>query len=179
MARVLQNAFAIFFKRNFMTVTRQNKILIILILITINFSCQPEAKQSPPSSDYEILNADIAFSDMSRQLGMKKAFLQYIDNEGTLLRPDHLPLVGADAIDYISALSDTGYTLSWKPVKAEMSKSGDIGYTYGIYELKLPDTVFRGTYVNIWKKEKDGEWKFVLNSNNPGLNERSGSGTKD
>jgi ketosteroid isomerase-like protein len=142
-----------------------------LIILVINFSCQTKNQNPHQSSNYEILNADIAFSDMSRQVGMKKAFLQYIDNEGTLLRPDHLPFVGADAIDYISALSDTGYTLSWKPLKAEMAKSGDLGYTYGVYELKLPDTVFRGTYINIWKKENDGEWKFVLNSSNPGLGE--------
>jgi ketosteroid isomerase-like protein len=80
-----------------------------------------------------------------------------------------MPVVGADAIDLLSVLSDTAYTLSWKPLKAEISKSGDIGYTYGIYELILPDTTLNGTYVNIWKKENDGEWKFVLNSNNSGL----------
>jgi ketosteroid isomerase-like protein len=172
MARVLQNAFAIFFKKEFMIVTRHIKILIILLLVVgINFCCQTSIKKNDQTSDYEILNADIAFSDMSRQVGMKKAFLQYINNEGVLLRPDHLPLEGADAIDYISALRDTGYTLSWKPLKAEMAKSGELGYTYGIYELKLPDTVFRGTYVNIWKKQSDGEWKFVLNSSNPGLGE--------
>ncbi|HUZ60563.1 MAG TPA: hypothetical protein VMU83_17460 [Hanamia sp.] len=100
---------------------------------------------------------------------MKKAFLQYIDNEGVLLRPDHLPIIGADAIDYISILSDTAYKLSWRPMHAVIAKSGDIGYSYGTYQLKINDTTLTGTYVNIWKKESDGEWKFVLNSNNPGL----------
>lgn len=107
---------------------------------------------------------------MSRQVGMKKAFLQCIDNEGTLLRPGHPPLIGADAIDFISVLSDTAYTLSWSPMHAQIAKSGDLGYTYGTYELKLKDSIIKGTYVNIWKKENDGEWKFVLNSDNPGLN---------
>ena len=145
------------------------KIYLFIFIILISFSCQTKTSNSNRSSDYEILNADIAFSDMSRQVGMKKAFLQYIDNEGTLLRPDHLPITGAEAIDFISALSDTGFTLSWKPMKAHIAASGEIGYSYGIYELKLRDTIIRGTYVNVWKKENDGEWKFVLNSNNPGL----------
>jgi ketosteroid isomerase-like protein len=54
-------------------------------------------------------------------------------------------------------------------MKAEIARSGDLGYSYGIYELILPDTTLRGTYVNIWKKQNNGEWKFVLNSNNAGL----------
>lgn len=143
-------------------------ILLLLFLIVFT-SCNWQNQSSINSSSDEVLNADIAFSDMSRQVGMKKAFLQYIDNEGTLLRPDHLPLVGADAIDFISILSDTAYTLSWNPMHAQIAKSGDLGYTYGTYQLILKDSIIKGTYVNIWKKEKDGEWKFVLNSGNPGL----------
>lgn len=132
-------------------------------------SCNTRQVPGNQSSKAEMMQADIAFSDMCRQVGMKKAFLQYIDNEGTLLRPDHLPIVGADAINYISLLSDTAYILSWKPSHAEVAASGDLGFTYGIYKLVMPDTTFTGTYVNIWKKENDGEWKFVVNSNNPGL----------
>lgn len=143
--------------------------ILLLLFFMVFISCNWQNQSSIKSSSDEVLNADIAFSDMSRQVGMKKAFLQYIDNEGTLLRPDHLPLVGADAIDFISILSDTAYTLSWNPMNAQIAKSGDLGYTFGTYQLILKDSIIKGTYVNIWKKEKDGEWKFVLNSGNPGL----------
>src|SRR6185437_12160022 len=149
----------------------QKKILFTygLFFLTMAFYSCNEKKENPqPTSTQEIINADLAFSDMCRQVGMKKAFLQYIDNEGTLLRPDHFPIIGADAINYISQLSDTAYTLSWRPSNAEIAASGDLGYTFGIFKLQLPDTTFSGTYVNIWKKEKDGECKFVLNSDNPG-----------
>jgi ketosteroid isomerase-like protein len=30
----------------------------------------------------------------------------------------------------------------------------------------------KGTYVNIWKKERDGQWKFIVNSNNPGVSNK-------
>jgi ketosteroid isomerase-like protein len=144
-------------------------IIFSLIVATSFISCNWQNESKNTSTANDIINADVAFSNMSRQIGMKKAFLQYIDNEGILLRPGHLPIVGADAIDYISMLSDTAYTLSWKPSHAEIAKSGELGYSYGIYELKLGDTTLSGTYVNIWKKENDGEWKFVLNSDNPGV----------
>lgn len=137
----------------------------------IILSCNEKKELKEPPSTQDMISADLAFSDMCYQVGMKKAFLQFIDDEGTLLRPDHLPIVGAEAINYISFLSDTSYKLSWKPDHAEISTSGELGYTYGTFKLQLPDTTLTGTYVNIWKKEKDGEWKFVLNSDNPGTEE--------
>ena len=157
--------------------TRKKIILFVtffLITTVLAVSCDNltpsfnQKKISPPSAD-EVLNADLAFSDMSRHVGMKKAFIEYISDEGVLLRPGHLPLRGADAIDFLSQLSDSDYTLTWKPSRGEISKSGDLGYTYGVYELSTADTVYKGTYVSIWKKQSDGSWKFVLDSGNEGI----------
>ena len=63
------------------------------------------------------------------------------------------------------------FSLTWAPVKAEMASSGDLGYTYGNYELKSRDKdgkfVTRyGKYASIWKKQKDGSWKVVLDMGN-------------
>ena len=143
-------------------------VFLFLITTSVFISCDLQNKNSPASTE-DILNADIEFSDMSRQVGMKKAFLEYIDNEGVLLRTDSRPITGADAIDYLSLLSDTSYTLTWRPSRAEMSQSGDLGFTYVIYTLTFRDTIFKGTYINAWKKENTGEWKLLLNSNNPGI----------
>ena len=135
-------------------------------------ACDTETKIVKKNASAEVLiQEDIAFSDMSRQLGMKKAFLEYIDNEGVLLRQDHLPIVGADAIDFLSSINDTAFVLTWKPSKAEIASSGDLGFTYGIYELKTNDMSYKGTYVTIWKKHPDGSWKFVLDSGNEGITE--------
>lgn len=141
---------------------------LLFITASVFISCDLQNKNSRPSTE-DILNADLEFSDMSRQVGMKKAFLEYIDNEGVLLRPDSRPITGADAIDYLSLLNDTSYRLTWRPSRAQISKSEDIGFTYGVYTLTFPDTTFQGTYINIWKKESTGEWKLLLNSNNPGI----------
>ncbi|HXS57839.1 MAG TPA: DUF4440 domain-containing protein [Hanamia sp.] len=143
---------------------------IFSIAACVFSSCdfKTDTKIKKPSAE-EMMQADRAFSDMSRQVGMKKAFLQYIDNEGVLLRPGHPPIVGAEAIDYLSQVNDSAYTLTWKPSKGEIASSGDLGFTYGVYELKTKDTVLNGTYVSIWKKQTDGDWKFVLDSGNEGI----------
>ncbi|MEO6638243.1 MAG: DUF4440 domain-containing protein [Ginsengibacter sp.] len=134
------------------------------------WSCKEPAKPEPkPTSVNEIINADMEFSDMSNQSGMKNAFIDYVDNEGILLRPHHLPVKGADAIDFLSQVNDTSYKVSWVPEGAQIAKSGDLGFTYGIYTLESGDTTLKGTYVNVWKKQADGKWKFVMNTSNEGI----------
>ena len=152
--------------------TSHFRTIIFFVIISVSiFSCDnfspevfPEKKDTPQA----LMDADIAFSDMSRQVGIKKAFTEFMSEEGVLLRPDYPPIVGAEAIDYLSLVNDTGYVLSWKPSGGEIAKSGDLGFTFGEYTLKVEDAVINGTYVNVWKKQRDGAWKYVLNNTNQG-----------
>jgi len=148
-------------------------VVSILVAITFYFllqGCSKAKKNTSALAKEEIIKADEDFSSMSRKQGMKKAFLEYIDDDGILLRPNHLPIVGADAIDFLSQAADTSYTLTWKPFAAEASASGDLGFTYGVYSIVLADTTLAGTYVSIWKKQINGKWKFVLDTGNEGIN---------
>jgi ketosteroid isomerase-like protein len=152
----------------------QKKIILsltafLMIAFFITSCDQLKPNQEKVTSADEVVNADIAFSDMSRQVGMKKAFMEYIGNDGVLLRPDYLPIIGADAIDFLSQINDTAFKLTWTPTKGGISQSGDLGYTYGVYELTTADTILKGTYVNVWKKQSDGSWKFIVDSGNPGI----------
>ncbi len=118
-----------------------------------------------------MMEADRAFSRMCEEKGMKNAFLEYIDSNGVLLRPDHTPIAGADAIDYLIQQNDSAYTLKWEPKYGAVAQSGELGYTYGIYALtpSQKDTTIFGTYVSIWKKDSKGIWKYVLDSGNEGI----------
>lgn len=118
-----------------------------------------------------MIKADMDFSELSESKGMKNAFLEFIDSNGVLLRPDTLPIIGADAVDYLIAQNDTAYSLIWKPTGGMVAASGELGYTYGVYELHphTKDTLLYGTYTSIWKKQADGKWKFVLSSGNDGV----------
>ena len=116
----------------------------------------------------EIIKTDKEFSQASRTQGMRKAFIEYMDDNGILLRPDHPPIIGANAIEYLTEQNDSSYILTWEPSSAKVAASGDLGYSYGIYNLQLHDTTLQGTYVSIWKKT-EGKWKFVLDTGNPGI----------
>jgi ketosteroid isomerase-like protein len=118
-----------------------------------------------------LLQSDKAFSDLSMQKGMKAAFLEVLDSNAVLIRSNYLPIVGANAIDYLLQQNDTSYSINWQPQQAVVSQSADMGYTFGIYAVrpKYQDTVLYGTYVNIWKKDVNGVWKIVLDTGNEGI----------
>ncbi len=149
-------------------------VLIIITNVLINSSCEFSKKNSGDvafSKNESLLKADNDFSLLSAEKGLRKAYLENIDSNGVLLRPNQMPIAGADAVDFIIGLKDTGYSMLWKPLNAVVAASGDMGYTYGVYKIKssVIDTTLYGTYVSIWKKQADGKWKFVLQSNNEGL----------
>jgi ketosteroid isomerase-like protein len=102
---------------------------------------------------------------------MRKAFVEFMDDDGVILRDNNMPIVGANAIEYITSRNDSTVVLSWEPKGGEVSKSGDLGYTYGVYELKDSVNTQKGTYVTVWKRQANGKWKFVLDSGNQGVGE--------
>jgi ketosteroid isomerase-like protein len=124
-----------------------------------------------PAPD-DLIKVDKEFSALSLEKGMKFAFLEYAADSAVLLQRNVMPMVGKKVIsDAFESFSDAGFTLSWEPLYADMSQSGDLGYTYGIYTsfIKADSSVTKGKYVTIWKKQADGSWKFVLDGGNEGL----------
>lgn len=117
---------------------------------------------------------DIQFSNLSKEEGVKEAFLAFTAENGVLLRPFMMPVVGYDEVKKFMEEGDSNFQLTWEPVYADVSTSGDMGYTFGLYTAVFKDSkgveqTNRGTYVSIWKKDKEGNWKFVLDTGNPGL----------
>ena len=74
-----------------------------------------------------------------------------------------------------AALLGPNTAVSWKVFKAEVAKSGELGYLYGTYELNIKnekggasvhDT---GKLVEIWKRQTDGKWKCIVDIYNSDL----------
>jgi ketosteroid isomerase-like protein len=64
-----------------------------------------------------------------------------------------------------------GFSLTWQPDSAEISTSGELGYTFGSNEVNLINatgvrTTTKGKYVTIWRKQSDGSWKVVVDITN-------------
>lgn len=148
------------------------RLLSSLIICCVFMACKsPRKEPDHLSLKVEMIEADRAFSALSEAKGLRTAFMEFIDSNGVLLRPGTLPLVAGDAMDFITQSSDSAFVMTWEPCDADLAASGDLGYTYGVYALRLtqPDSVIYGSYVTVWKKQPGGKWKFVLQSGNEGV----------
>ena len=154
-------------------------LLIATFFLSACFEQEETRKDDTAGIKLELMSVDRSFSDLSEKKGMKAAFVEYLDSNGVLLRPNNLPIIGANAIDYLIQQDDAGYTFTWNPVHADVSVSGDLGVTYGEYAIQLysgtdkqkADTVVYGTYASTWKKQDDKQWKLLLHTTNEGLGE--------
>lgn len=154
----------------------RNIFFFLSLLFFFLISCAEKKKttaEDKASKSLELMAYDRSFSQMSESKGMKAAFIEFMDSNSVLLRPDQFPITGANAIDYLVLQNDTEYKLTWDPEHADVAESGDLGFTYGIYMMQpaSKDTLYYGTYTHIWRKQNDGKWKLVLNSTNEGVDE--------
>jgi ketosteroid isomerase-like protein len=51
---------------------------------------------------------------------------------------------------------------AWTPLQAEIANAGDLGFTYGTFEMRPADLPARsGHYLHMWQR-KDGEWMLLV-----------------
>jgi len=117
----------------------------------------------------DMMAADKAFSDMSVAKGAHAAFLAFMADDVRIFQGDHPPIVGRKAVEdfYAANPDEPGEKLTWTPVEADASPDGVLGFTRGtwIYTAPKPDgseVKVTGYYVTEWKREADGQYKFVL-----------------
>jgi ketosteroid isomerase-like protein len=113
-----------------------------------------------------LLDRDRAYAQQSLKQGLLwKAFIEYSSRDVRLYRNGSLPFIG---IASVNALHPETRKVSWAPLGGDVSRSGDLGYTHGTYEITDPAAanVERGSYVKIWRKE-NGAWRVVLDVANP------------
>jgi ketosteroid isomerase-like protein len=146
--------------------------IMLFVFITIFISTLSCTKRTKNPTSGILLKTDREFSAMSAKEGMFNAFLFYIAEDGVILRNNSYPAKGREILkQWYSGKSDTSFILTWEPLFEKLSESGEIGYTYGTHTTtdKLSGKITRGTYVTIWQKQNDGNWRFVLDTGTKGL----------
>ena len=86
-------------------------------------------------------------------------------DDARVLRQNAEPAVGKPAVSKL--MPEAGRALTWQVAMADVSVSGDLGYTYGAFELNTRGvTLQRGSYVRVWKK-LNGKWRVVADVMSP------------
>jgi len=134
---------------------------------------KPSGGPPPPGSEAAgLYETDLQFSARARLMGVAEAFRQFLAERAVQLPNGELPVEGREAI-YEHQRQAGDVQLTWEPVAAEVARSGDLGYTWGFYEVRArePDGTTQtghGKYTTIWEKQPDGAWKVILDTGNPG-----------
>jgi ketosteroid isomerase-like protein len=144
---------------------------ILFALLCASFV--PQAKsQSQPSGSELLVKLEADFQKATAERGWDGYITYYAEDSAEL--PDGGPIVsGRENIRKSLGSWGPGTSLTWTPVKADMSASGDMGYTFGTFVFKGQDKAGKpftsaGKYASIWRKQKDGSWKVVMDMGNSG-----------
>ena len=120
----------------------------------------------------KLLEVDAAFSRATTQQGLE-GFLSYFSEEAAILSSDAGTITGKPDIrsHYSRAFSTPGFKITWTPAEAHLDGVGELGYTYGTFQITTRDESGRpssrsGQYCTIWRKQADGAWKIILDIGN-------------
>lgn len=116
---------------------------------------------------HEIIMIERAFAEMAVEKGIAEAFFFFADENAVIKRQNDTLIAGKHNIRHYYSADIFGRSrLSWSPDFVGVSDCGNMAYTYGKYLLKVwnisEDTLeYRGIFHTVWKRQKDGLWKYV------------------
>jgi ketosteroid isomerase-like protein len=128
----------------------------------------PEIKDLPYNKfigeKNKLLETEHSFSNEALEKGFPAAFSNFVSDNVRVLRRGLFPMTDKNEIK--EALSKEDRKCSWEPIESNIALSGDLGYTYGYiqYKKENDDKVKNdsSSYVRIWRKVQDGNFKIAL-----------------
>ena len=139
-------------------------------LVPITDSLTPPRRVTPgdpvrgPGDPGELMRADSVFAAMSVSQGAKPAFLAFSTDDAISFGGGPQMNEGRQAIGAAFDGFPSGAVLAWWPVAAVIAESGDLGCTVG--EATIESLKQYSKYLTIWRRQRDGSWKFVADGGN-------------
>ena len=159
-------------------------LLCVPLLLSLSCQTQPVAdtnRSATPGADTRaadeaaLRKLDDEWSKAAGASDVEKTVSYYTDD--ALVMPPNSPVLqGKEAARgmWKAMFSMPGYGGGWKATKVEVSRSGDMGWVTGNYEITETDAsgkpmTDKGKYLEVWKKQADGSWKCVADMFNTDL----------
>lgn len=106
--------------------------------------------------------------------GNVDAIVRYWADDAVVIMPGSPTFSGKDAIRaYVAQSMDVpGFRITWEPIAAQVSQSGDMGYLIERTEVTAPGPsgeveTHELRAVTIWRREPDGSWRNVVDIATP------------
>jgi ketosteroid isomerase-like protein len=145
---------------------------LVLGIATFVSSVRPVRARSGPGKQM-LVQLEAEFMKAAAEKGSEGYMSYYAEDSVEVPNGAALIQGKSEIAKGMGFLDDKNNSLLWTPVGADISASGDLGYTYGTFEFHSKDKdgkplVQHGKYTSIWKRQKDGSWKVVLDMGNAG-----------
>lgn len=162
-------------------------LLSVLLLFSLSLACQTQSatdtNKSATAVDTDTRAADEATlrkldDEWSKAAGAKdlEKTVSFFADDILIMPPNSPVLQGKEAARAMwkAMFAVPGFGGGWKATRAEVAKSGDLGWTTGPYEITEIDRngkpmTDKGKYLAVWKKQSDGTWKCVADMFNTDL----------
>jgi ketosteroid isomerase-like protein len=137
------------------------------LLIILLCSCADIKKVDKEQVKKEIADAEKSFDAMAKEKGVAEAFWYFAADDAVIKRQNDTLIKGKENIrSFYSADRFKNASVTWSPDFVDVSKDGELGYTYGNYVWQSRDSTGKveedkGVFHTVWKKQKDGNWKYV------------------
>jgi uncharacterized protein (TIGR02246 family) len=144
-----------------------NRFLVVAVVgVLFGAGCASVSSQADVRS--EIMRLDAEWSRAAQNRDFDRV-LSFWADDAIVFPPASPAVVGSAAIrEFVRKSFQTpGFSISWKTTTVAVSRSGDIAYTTGTNRVTFnaPDgkqVTVEGKAVAVWRREKDGAWKCVI-----------------
>lgn len=137
------------------------------ILLAILFQAGVAQQKSLSPDLSSLVRTEREFAATSLKEGIRASFMKYFADDGISLSPKP-HIFRESALKTPPPKNPLARTLYWEPIVADVSSSGDLGYTMGPASLKDSATQdapsWYGFYFSIWKKQEDGTWRVAVDA---------------
>jgi uncharacterized protein (TIGR02246 family) len=161
-------------------------MLLALLVVTFATSCSfkagendgaaeraQETQQARAADEAAIRAASIAWSQAAAARDLDKSMAVYTDDAVQLSAKTPLRK-GKDEIrkGWVELFAVPGPGLTFAPTVVQVAQADDLAYEYGTYDFATTDKKGKtadekGKYVVVWKKQADGSWKAIVDTDNP------------
>ncbi|MBK7872102.1 MAG: DUF4440 domain-containing protein [Saprospiraceae bacterium] len=140
--------------------------LLLLTIMCSAFAQKKTKKLDLEKAKSEVWQAELDFSALASKEGIMIAFYTNAAEDAVINRGGNV-IKGRDAIKaFYDKDNYKTAKLVWTPDFVDIAVSGDLAYTYGKFTFSGTgadgkEIKSEGIFHTVWKKQKDGSWKFV------------------
>jgi ketosteroid isomerase-like protein len=146
------------------TVTRITPFVAVMVLLGGCVTSPPDTSGADALRD-----RDLAWAAVAAEGRNIDAIVSFWSDDAIVIPPGSPEFRGRAAIrEYVKkSLAIPGFRIRWSPSRVVVSSDGELGYTTGENAVTFsgPDgksTTINGRYMTVWRRERGGEWKCVV-----------------